>query len=116
MEPRAKLFLFSPDAEGLFGDGKWRLLKEINRQGSIQKAAKTLGRGYRKAWGDIKRAEHGFGRRLVTKTRGGPSGGSTELTEFGSGLLDAWERYREEVASCVNDAYNRHVKGIVEGA
>ena len=114
MEPRVRLFLFNIGAEGLFGDGKWELLAEVERQGSIQRAAEILGRGYRKAWGDIKRTEQGLGRRLVKKTRGGPLGGSTELTEFGHELLDAWGKYRAEVMSCMNDAYNRYIRGIVE--
>jgi molybdate transport system regulatory protein len=113
MEPRVKLFLFDFGTEGLFGDGKWELLTEIERQGSIQRAAEILGRGYRKAWGDIKRAEKGLGCRLVKKTRGGPSGGSTELTEFGRELMDAWGKYRAEVTYCMYDAYNRYIKGIV---
>ena len=113
MEPHAKLFLFSSETEGLFGDGKWRLLVAVREHGSIQEAARRLGRGYRKAWGDIKRAEEGFGRRIVRKTRGGPSGGRTELTEFGNRLLDAWARYRTDVRSCMNEAFSKHLEDLV---
>jgi len=113
MEPNAKLFLFSSEVEGLFGDGKWRLLVAVREHGSIQEAARRLGRGYRKAWGDIKRAEEGFGRRIVRKTRGGPSGGRTELTEFGNRLLDAWTRYRTEVRSCMNEAFSKHLEDVI---
>ena len=113
MEPHAKLFLFSKDTEGLFGDGKWRLLVAVREHGSIQEAARRLGRGYRKAWGDIKRAEEGFGRRIVRKIRGGQSGGRTELTEFGSRLLDAWARYRTEVRSCMDDAFSKHLEDLI---
>jgi molybdate transport system regulatory protein len=113
MKPHAKLFLFSIETEGLFGDGKWRLLVAVREYGSIQEAARRLGRGYRKAWGDIKRTEEGFGRRIVRKTRGGPSGGRTELTEFGNRLLDAWERYRTEVHSCMNGAFSKHLESVI---
>ena len=118
MEPHAKLFIFSSETEGLFGDGKWRLLAAVREHGSIQEAARRLGRGYRKAWGDIKRAEEGFGRRIVRKSRGGAYGGRTELTEFGNRLLDAWERYSAEVRSCMNGAFEKHLEeviGSVEG-
>ena len=113
MEPHAKLFLYSSEAEGVFGDGKWRLLVAVGEHGSIQEAARRLGRGYRKAWGDIKRAEEGFGRRIVRKMRGGPSGGRTELTEFGNQLLDAWTCYRTEVRSCMNEAFAKHLEDII---
>lgn len=113
MKPHAKLFLFSSETEGLFGDGKWRLLVAVRDHGSIQEAARRLGRGYRKAWGDIKRTEQGFGRRIVRKRRGGPSGGRSELTEFGNQLLDAWARYRAEVQSSMNDAFSKHLEGVI---
>ena len=112
-EPHARLFLFSSETEGLFGDGKWRLLAAVREHGSIQEAARRLGRGYRKAWGDIKRAEEGFGQRIVRKTRGGPSGGRTELTDFGNRLVDAWTRYRAEVHSCMDEAFSEHLEGII---
>lgn len=113
MKPNAKLFISSPDVAGLFGDGKWRLLHAIKQYGSIQKAAQELGRSYRKAWGDIKRAEEGTGRQLVTKVRGGTSGGSTQLTDFGLQLLREWELYRNEVQTSLEQSYNRHLKRLL---
>ncbi len=115
MEPHAKLYLLSDEDEGLFGDGKWRLLMAVREHGSIQEAARELGRGYRKAWGDIKSAEEAFGRAIVRKTRGGSSGGATELTEFGVQLLDAWEKFRSEVSSCMNEAFEEYLKPIIGG-
>jgi molybdenum-dependent DNA-binding transcriptional regulator ModE len=47
--PKKKLFLSSRNIEGIFGDGKYRLFKAIESEGSIQKAARKLNRGYRKA-------------------------------------------------------------------
>ena len=114
MKPNAKLFISSPSVDGLFGEGKWRLLNAIKKHGSIQKAANELGRSYRKAWGDIKRAEEGLGRQLVKKLRGGTSGGSTQLTEFGRQLLKGWKQYRNEVQSYIKQSYNTHLKKIIE--
>lgn len=114
MKPNAKLFISSPEVDGLFGEGKWRLLNAIKKHGSIQKAANELGRSYRKAWGDIKRAEEGLGRQLVTKLRGGTNHGSTQLTDFGQQLLKGWEKYRNEIHSCIKQAYGHHLKKIVE--
>lgn len=115
MEPHAKLYLQSVEDKGLFGDGKWRLLVAIREHGSIREAARVLGRGYRKAWGDIRSAEEAFGRAIVTKRRGGAAGGATELTEFGRRLLEAWERYRSDVRSCMDEAFERHLRRIVTG-
>ena len=114
VRPGLRLYLSDGESEGMFGDGKWRLLKSIEEEGSIRKAAKKLGRGYRKAWGDIKRTEQAIGRRLVRKTRGGPAGGTTELTEFGRELLDGWQRYREAVMEGMDGAFETHLAELLE--
>jgi molybdate transport system regulatory protein len=114
MKPHNKLFISSGNITGSFGDGKWRLLNAVKKYGSIQKAATALGRSYRKAWGDIKRAEEAFGRPLVVKNRGGTSGGSTELTDFGLQLLKGWSKYRSEVEIFIEKSYKRHLQPFIE--
>jgi len=114
VRPGIKLYLSDGESEGMFGDGKWRLLMTIEEEGSIRKAAEKLGRGYRKAWGDIKRAEQSLGRKLVRKTRGGPAGGTTELTEYGRELLSGWKSYREAVLKDMDGAFERYLSGLLE--
>ena len=77
--PKFKLWFSTADSEGVFGDGKWRLLKAIDDKGSLKKAAESLGISYRKAWGDLKKAESCLGTRLIEKIRGGKDGGKTIL-------------------------------------
>ncbi len=114
VRPGIRLYLSDDGSEGMFGDGKWRLLRSIEEEGSIRRAAEKLGRGYRKAWGDIKRTENALGRELVRKTRGGPTGGATELTEFGRELLEGWQRYREAVMEGMEGAFELHLSGLLE--
>lgn len=114
VKPGLKLYLSDGESEGMFGDGKWRLLKTIEEEGSIRKAAERLGRGYRKAWGDIKRTEQSIGRKLVRKTRGGPGGGTTELTDYGRELLTAWQRYREAVLDGMDGAFEQYLASLLE--
>ena len=114
VKPGIRLYLSDDRSEGMFGDGKWRLLRSIDEEGSIRKAAEKLSRGYRKAWGDIKRTETALGRKLVRKTRGGPAGGMTELTEYGRELLDGWQRYREAVLRDMDSAFEMHLSGLLE--
>lgn len=110
-----KLYLDEPDGDGMFGDGVCRLLAAIAEEGSIQEAARRLGRGYRKAWGDVNRAETALGRKLVRKTRGGPEGGATELTVFGRELIGAWELFRGDAAAGMEEAFEKHLKRIIGG-
>jgi molybdate transport system regulatory protein len=112
--PGVRLYLSDGKSDGMFGDGKWRLLKMIEEEGSISKAAARLGRGYRKAWGDIKRTENAIGRKLVKKTRGGPTGGTTELTEYGRKLLHSWQKYRAAVLEGMDAAFEEYVSDLLE--
>lgn len=114
MRPRMKLYLDEPGG-GMFGDGLCRLLGAIEEEGSIREAARRLGRGYRKAWGDINRAERALGRKLVRRRRGGPAGGATELTGFGRELIEAWARFRVDAAAGMEEAFDRYLRRIVEG-
>jgi molybdate transport system regulatory protein len=113
VKPQAKLYLAAGTIEGAFGGGKWRLLDAVRREGSIQRAAESLGRSYRKAWGDIRRAEEGLGRRLVVRSRGGPGGGRTVLTEFGIKLLAAWDQYHSSVIEGVHRSYQEHLAPVI---
>jgi len=112
--PRIRLFLSTGVMEGVFGSGKWQLLSAVRAQGSLRKAAASLKRSYRKAWGDIQVAEKGLGRPLVARTRGGAGGGAMTLTDFGDALLDAWDRYYREVAAYAAAAYTRRLAKLIE--
>lgn len=113
MEPLAKLYISSKKVKGIFGDGKYHLLKSIEDHGSIQEAARELGRSYRKAWGDIKVAEKGFGQALVVRTRGGRYGGSTTLTDFGLQLLKEWKKYRREIDLNMKKSFNKYLNKML---
>jgi molybdate transport system regulatory protein len=112
----AKLYLFSEANPGIFGAGKWLLLDTIRKEGSLQKAAAGLNRGYRKAWGDLQAAQEGFARPLVTKTRGGAGGGQTELTEFGLQLLSAWDKVHAEMTKQAEKSFQKHILPLLSSA
>jgi molybdate transport system regulatory protein len=113
MNARVKLFLSSTEIEGVFGGGKWLLLDAIRRTGSIIAAAEELGRSYRKAWGDIHRAEDGLGRKLIQPSRGGPVGGKTSLTPFALELLGAWDEFRNEVLRATEQSFDKRLRMLL---
>lgn len=108
LRPRFKLWLSSRDVEGVFGDGKWRLLKAIDSKGSLKAATDSLGISYRKAWGDLKKAQDALEVALVDKQRGGNIGGQTSLTDEGKKWLMAYTRFRGDIEEAVEKAYERH--------
>ncbi len=91
-----KVWLSSPEGEGILGDGRLAILKTIDKLGSIRAAANELEMSYRKAWGNLKKAESLLNFPLVEKTRGGKTGGKTILTQEAKILINAYEEFYEE--------------------
>jgi molybdate transport system regulatory protein len=114
LKTRFKLWLSSEDAEGVFGDGKWRLLKSIDAEGSLRAASRLLHISYRKAWGDLKKAQQYLNVPLVEKQRGGIEGGRTELTEQGKKWVDAYTRFRSDIEKAAEKAYQKHIRELVK--
>ena len=106
LAPGVKLWL-SLAGEGVFGRGKWQLLDAIHSQGSLRAAAETLGISYRKAWGDLRKAERALGVLLLERRRGGSSGGDSSLTEEGKRWWREYGRFQAEVDSAVAEAFAR---------
>ena len=114
LRPGLKLWLNTKDAQGVFGDGKWRLLKAIQSEGSLKAASELLGISYRKAWGDLKKAERCLRTSLIDKQRGGNTGGRTMLTEQGHKWVEAYSKFRHDVERTVERAYGKYVEGLVK--
>lgn len=81
----------SIDGKPVIGPGGAKILKAIDRLGSISKASRELGMSYRFIWGYIRRVEEEFGFKIVSSVRGGESGGGTRLTSMGKIVLEALE-------------------------
>ena len=113
LRARFKLWLSMSDAEGVFGDGKWRLLKAIEAEKSLKAASELLGMSYRKAWGDLKKAEECLGVTLVERQRGGDAGGRTELTVHGRDWIRAYGRFRRHIEKAIQKAYEKNIRRLV---
>ena len=114
LKPKFKLWLSTDDSEGVFGDGKCRLLEAVGACGSLRLASERLGISYRKAWGDLKKSENILGIRLVEKKRGGRSGGGTMLTEAGVRWIAAYGTFRCELESRARDAFDGMMSGLYD--
>ena len=80
-----------------FGPGKAELLEYIAATGSIRTAAQEMGMSYPRAWSLVREMNHLFTGPLVTRTRGGGTGGGAELTPLGQTVL---HRYLSMEAAC----------------
>jgi molybdate transport system regulatory protein len=107
-----KIWLSSITGDGLLEGSTWELLRAIKREDSISKASKITGISYRKAWGDLKRAEELLGYTIVTKKRGGLDGGCTTLTEKALKLLEAYTALQAKLDDTVEKAFEEFKNNI----
>jgi len=110
---RFKLWLNSKNVEGVFGDGKWRLLRAIDSEGSLNAASKALRISYRKAWGDLSKAEARLNVTLLERHRGGRMGGTTCLTEQGKEWVKAYGNFHSEMEKAAEKAYEKHIQELL---
>jgi len=89
-------WLSTKDKTNILGEKLIILLKDIETEGSIQAAAKKNNVSYRKAWGDIKKAEETLKFCITETKRGGKDGGKTVLTEDGKNMLLAFNELEKE--------------------
>ncbi|MFA5771443.1 MAG: NUDIX domain-containing protein [Thermoplasmata archaeon] len=75
----------------IMGDGRKKLLKLIDKEGSLRKAAKKMHISYRHAWGMVQETSKATGRKIVKTVRGGSKGGKTILTKTGKDLVRKFE-------------------------
>lgn len=78
-----------------FGEGPCRLLRCVEKTGSLRAAAMEMEMAYSKASKLLKQAEANLGFSLTTRSAGGKDGGGSVLTPEGSQWLSRYEAYRD---------------------
>ena len=109
MEGKVKIWL-EKDGKQVLGEGRYQLLKEIEANGSLKKAAENLNYSYRYAWGAIKKLEKRLGKDLIISHKGGAHGGDSHLTEFGKKLLSKFDKYKSEIKKSNKKIFRRYFK------
>ncbi|MCM0756398.1 LysR family transcriptional regulator [Desulfovibrio aminophilus] len=96
--PTVRLHLWlERNGDMCFGAGRAQLLFEVERLGSLKKAAESLGMSYRAAWGKIQQSERILGFKLV-ESRGSRRQGIV-LTSQGRAMAEQFRRWFERVES-----------------
>jgi molybdate transport repressor ModE-like protein len=95
MKPVTKLIITDDNGIKFFGEGPARLLRGVEKQGSLRSAAMAMEMAYTKALKLVKQAEVALGYPLITRTTGGKDGGGSVLTPEGRRWLFQYEAYRD---------------------
>ncbi len=91
-----------------FGEGPYRLLKGVEKLGSLHQAAIEMKMSYRKAWLTLKTCEEKLGFALLDRKAGGTSGGGSHLTAKGQDFIKRYERFRKDVKTGLEKVYKKH--------
>ena len=108
-----KIWLSTNDGKGIMGDGKWQILKAIEKHGSLKAATKALNLTYRRTWGDLKQIEKDLGYPLLEKKRGGKYGGETTLTVQGERLVKAFDKFHKKTDRFMEKAFVELAKNLL---
>ena len=95
MKPVTKIIFTDDNGIKFFGEGPLRLLRSVERTGSLRAAAMEMEMAYSKATRLLKQAEHHLGFPLTTRSAGGKDGGGSRLTPEGARFLGQYEAYRD---------------------
>ena len=92
----------------VFGEGPYRVLKQIEKVGSLHQAAIDLKISYRKAWLIVDGVEKKLGLHFLERKIGGLSGGGSQITPAGERFLKKYEKFRQEVEKVLEKTYQKH--------
>ena len=79
----------------LMGEGRLRLLKAIEKTGSLSKAAKLEHISYNKAWQLVDSVNKTAKKPVTQNSIGGKGGGGTQLTKYGKQLIKTFDEMNQ---------------------
>ncbi|HEY1900142.1 MAG TPA: hypothetical protein VGG49_10135 [Steroidobacteraceae bacterium] len=81
------------------GPGKIALLEQVERSGSLSKAARILKMSYRRAWLLLEDLNRTLGQPATTASVGGAGGGGAQITPFGRHVIAAFRDIERAAAA-----------------
>lgn len=108
MKPVTKITLTDENGIRFFGEGPCRLLRCVEKTGSLRSAAMEMEMAYSKASRILKQAEENLGFPLTARSTGGKDGGGSILTPQGRQLLGQYEAYRDACVKANQALYRQY--------
>ncbi|MDR5590512.1 winged helix-turn-helix domain-containing protein [Christiangramia sp. SM2212] len=89
------------DGEKFYGPGPNELIKKIQKEGSLSRAASEMNMSYKKAWDLIQRLNQHAEKPLVILKKGGSHGGGAEVTEYAREIVAEYDQLEKEIARLI---------------
>jgi molybdate transport system regulatory protein len=86
------------DGEKFYGPGPHELLKQIQKEGSLSKAAEQMNMSYKKAWDLVQRLNKNSKEPWVTLKKGGQHGGGAEITPYAMKAIQKYEKLQQKIS------------------
>lgn len=112
LKPEYKIWFSSIAGDGILGDGKWKILKQIDECGSLVGACEKLGITYRRTWNDMRKIEKMLGFQLLHTVRGGQEGGSTQLSPEGKRLVKSFDDFHQRMDRMMQKEFTRLLENL----
>ncbi len=112
IKPEYKIWFSSLQGDGVLGDGKWKILKQIEECGSLVGACEQLGITYRRTWNDLRKIEKMLGFHILETIRGGQEGGSTRLSPEGRRLVKSFDVFHQRMDKIMNKEFVRLLEDL----
>ena len=112
MKAVTKITLTDDNGIKFFGEGPCRLLRCVEKTGSLRAAAMEMEMAYSKASKILKQAESTLGFPLTTRITGGKDGGGSILTPEGKRWLQQYEAYRDACVKANQTLYRQYFPKI----
>ena len=111
---RSKIWL-EVDGKPFLGDGRYRLLSAVQRNGSINAAAREMEMSYRKVWAQLQAMEEAAPFPLMDRRIGGKDGGASHLTPEIIEMMEQFEEMRRKVNSEADRCFSECIgKGEID--
>lgn len=85
------------DAVKLYGPGPNELIKQIQLEGSLSKAATRMNMSYKKAWEMVQRLNEHCEKPLIILKKGGSHGGGAEVTDKALEVVKEFENFQNKL-------------------
>lgn len=114
MDIEIKIYLTTESGEALFGRGPAELLENVDRLGSIRRAASLMDMSYSKAHERIRRLEKNLGKRFLERKIGGEKGGGSSLTPYARKLLKEYRVLETKIKDRAAKEFASFLKSLEE--
>ena len=85
------------EGEKFYGPGPNELIKQIQLEGSLSRAATKMKMSYKKAWEMVQRLNQYSEKPLIILKKGGTHGGGAEVTETALELVTEYENFQKKI-------------------